>query len=123
MPGDRSAAPGGPGRSGPGPGSPVITSYSIHYTKLYETGGPSDPTALRVVGVVGAVNHTDFDPTNVGPQFYRAALQGNGRRFFVLARTPSDPAALVPGVRNALGAIAPDLPMTIRPMQDSYNFV
>ena len=37
----------------------VITSYSIHYTKLYEGGKPFDPTLPTVVFLHGALNdHT-----------------------------------------------------------------
>jgi predicted permease len=79
--------------------------------------GPEDPVSARVVAVVEPVNHVDLDPNNVGPQYYRPALQSDARRFFVLGRTDNDPAAVVPGIRTALGALAPELPLTIRPME------
>jgi predicted permease len=79
-------------------------------------GGPGDPVALSVIGIVESVHHEDLDATNVGLQLYQPALQAGARRFFVVARTESDPADIVAGTRDALGAIAPDLPLTIRPM-------
>lgn len=79
-------------------------------------GGPDDPVTLSVIGVVDAVHHEDLDPTNVGPQLYRSALQAGARRFFVVARTDGDPADIIAGARTALGTIAPELPITIRPM-------
>ncbi len=81
-------------------------------------GGPDEGVATTVVGVVEPVHHMDLDPANVGPQYYRPALQATGRRFFVLGRTDADPASLVPAVRTALGAVAPELPLTIRPFDD-----
>jgi len=81
-------------------------------------GDPTDPQTLSVIGVVEDVQHADLDPTQVGPQLYRSALQSNSRRFFVLARTSGDAASIVPGIRGAMATIAANLPVTIRPMQD-----
>jgi putative ABC transport system permease protein len=81
-------------------------------------GGPDDATAVSVIGVAEEINHSDLDPANVGPQYYRPALQASSRRFFVVGRTASDPADLVPAIRAELGDVAPDLPLTIRPMND-----
>jgi putative ABC transport system permease protein len=72
----------------------------------------------QVIGVVEEVHHSDLDPANVGPQYYLPSLQSASRRFFVLGRTASDPADMVSGVRSALAAVAPDLPLTIRPYDD-----
>jgi len=80
-------------------------------------GDPEDPTTAVVIGVVGDVQHQDLDP-QVGPQIYRSVLQTNTRRFFVLGRTRSDPATMVAGIRSAMAAVAPDLPLSIRPMTD-----
>jgi predicted permease len=81
-------------------------------------GGPAEGIAASVVGVVEPVHHADLDPANVGPQYYRPAMQASARRFFVMARTEGDPATLVGPVRSALGTVAPQLPLTIRPMTD-----
>lgn len=81
-------------------------------------GDPASPTRATVVGVVGDVQHQDLDAASVGAQYYRSALQSGGARFFVLARADADPELLVPSVREALGRVAPDLPMDIRPMSD-----
>jgi predicted permease len=79
---------------------------------------PDSRTQGVVIGVVEEVHHSDLDPGNVGPQYYRPSLQAASRRFFVVGRTASDPADMVGGVRSALAAIAPDLPLTIRPYED-----
>jgi predicted permease len=81
-------------------------------------GDPADPATATVVGVAGDVQHADLDPGSVGPQIYRPSLQAGSRRFFVLAATEADPADLVPSIRTSLASIAPDLPVTIRPMED-----
>jgi putative ABC transport system permease protein len=81
-------------------------------------GDPSESTAVSVIGVVDDVQHESLDPDGVGAQYYRASLQAGSRRFFVLARTPAAASSVIPGVRTALMAIAPDLPVTIRPMSD-----
>ena len=81
-------------------------------------GDPADPGTATVIGVVDDVQHADLDPGSVGPQVYRPLLQASARRFFVLAATASDPADLVSSMRTSLASVAPDLPVTIRPMAD-----
>jgi putative ABC transport system permease protein len=81
-------------------------------------GDPSGSMATSVIGVVDDVQHESLDPDGVGAQYYRASLQAGSRRFFVLARTPAAAPSVIPGLRTALSAIAPDLPVTIRPMSD-----
>ncbi|MEM7416156.1 MAG: ABC transporter permease [Gemmatimonadota bacterium] len=88
----------------------------VGQTLLY--GDPNDPTPVSVVGVVGNVYHQNLDPGSVGAQFYRPALQSGARRFFVLARTPSDGPAVIPGIRTAMGNVASDLPVTVRHYPD-----
>lgn len=79
---------------------------------------PESPRTASVVGVVEEVYHTDLDPDGVGPQIYEPALQTGARRFFLVARTPGDPAGLAPSLRSTLTELAPDLPVEIRPMRD-----
>lgn len=81
-------------------------------------GDPNEPTATSVIGVVGNVYHQNLDPGSVGAQLYRPALQSSARRFFVLARTPSDAPSLIPGVRTAMSSVAPDLPVDVRHYPD-----
>lgn len=81
-------------------------------------GDPDDPTSTTVVGVVGGIQHQDLDPGSVGAQYYRPALQTGARRLFVLARAPSDAASLIPGIREAIASVAPDLPSDIRHYPD-----
>jgi predicted permease len=80
-------------------------------------GDPADPVQAGVVGVVDDIQHADLSPV-VGPQIYRPSLQAGSRRFFLVASTSSDPVALVSTIRSAMNEIAPDLPVTIRPMRD-----
>lgn len=79
-------------------------------------GDPANPTTTLVIGIVEGVQHQDLDPSTVGLQIYRSSLQNDARRFFVVARTRGEPAAVVSEIRTAIGGIAPDLPLTIRPM-------
>jgi predicted permease len=81
-------------------------------------GDPANPDRASVVGVVGDVRHVDLDPGSVGPQIYRPSLQAGARRFFLVASTAADPADVVGGVRAAMTSLAPNLPLTIRPMND-----
>ncbi len=81
-------------------------------------GGPSDSDLARVIGVVEDVQHRDLDPTSAGPQYYRPALQRPASRFFVVGRTDSDPSELVGALRAEMAALAPDLPITVRPYED-----
>lgn len=81
-------------------------------------GGPENGTVVSVIGVVRGVQHEDLNPRAGQLQLYLPALQSMGRRFFVLSRTESEPGTLIPGIRSALLAIAPELPLTLRPMDD-----
>ncbi|NND83988.1 MAG: FtsX-like permease family protein, partial [Acidimicrobiia bacterium] len=81
-------------------------------------GDPADPTTMTIVGVVEDIYHANLDPDDVGPQMYRPAMQGAAGRFFVVARTPTDPASVAPSIRSTLTERAPNLPLVIRPMND-----
>lgn len=82
------------------------------------TGDPTDPATITVIGVVEDIFHENLDPDDVGPQMYRPAMQGSAGRFFVVARTQGDPASLAPSIRSTLSELVPDLPLTIRPMDE-----
>jgi predicted permease len=81
-------------------------------------GDPADPSPLGVIGVVEDVRHAGLERGSVGPQIYRPSLQAASRRFFVVAATNGDPADLAPGIRRAIGSVAPELPINVRPMSD-----
>lgn len=81
-------------------------------------GGPESSRTASVIGVVEDVHHTDLDREGVGPQVYEPSLQAGAHRFFLVASTSGDPADLAPALRSALGEVAPDLPVEIRPMRD-----
>ena len=81
-------------------------------------GDPESPSSHTVIGVVDDVYHADLDPDEIGAQVYQPLLQTSVRRFFLVARTPGDPAALIPGLRSALSEMAPDIPLTLRPMTE-----
>lgn len=81
-------------------------------------GGPENGVLATVVGVVGGVQHQDLESRAGRAQLYLPSLQASGRRFFLLARTASDPASLTPGIRAALLDVAPTVPLTVRTMSD-----
>lgn len=81
-------------------------------------GDPESPTEATVVAVVADVRHSDLNGERSSPQIYLPSLQAADRRFFVLASTASEPSSIVGGIRTALGAVAPDLPIVIRPFDD-----
>jgi putative ABC transport system permease protein len=78
--------------------------------------GPGDARTFTVVGVVADSRAYDLGSDDVGPKLYYSGLQGGTRRYFLLARTDREPAALVPAVRQALREADPDLPVEARPM-------
>ncbi len=82
------------------------------------TGEPTDFQELTVIGVVGTVRHQDLEGPSLGTQIYIPALQGGGRRHFLLARTDGDPASLIAETRSTLRGLDPNLPVIIRPMSD-----
>lgn len=79
---------------------------------------PEHPDTYRVVGVVEDVRHSDLSGAGGSLQLYRPTLQGSARRYFLEVRTDGAPANQVSAVRAALLATAPDLPASIRPMND-----
>lgn len=81
-------------------------------------GDPAEPATVTIVGVVEDIYHANLDPDDVRPQMYRPAMQGSAGRFFVVARTPTDPASVAPSIRSTLSELAPNLPLVIRPMND-----
>ena len=81
-------------------------------------GSDPDTDRFRVVGVVADVRHQDLSTDGAALEVYRPTGQAAGRRFFLLARTDREPAALVSAVRQALLTADPDLPANVRPMTD-----
>jgi predicted permease len=77
---------------------------------------PSDPGTYTVVGVVDDIRHSGLSGSEIGPQMYRAALQAQARRYFLLARTDGTPESVVSAVRQALLSVDSDLPVEVRPM-------
>ncbi|MEQ9397941.1 MAG: ABC transporter permease [Longimicrobiales bacterium] len=79
-------------------------------------GDPDDPLEATVVGVAGNVLHEALDADRARAQLYRPALQVNGRRHFLLARTEGDPAGVAAPLRQTLLELDPDLPFAVQPM-------
>lgn len=72
-----------------------------------------------VVGVVEGVQHAELGGGDgARAQLYLPALQGSLRRQFFVIRAADEPTALTRPVRQALLALDPDLPVSIRPMSD-----
>jgi putative ABC transport system permease protein len=74
---------------------------------------PDRPEAgwLTVVGVVGAVKH-DALTAESREQLYLPHPQSSRRIMSVVVRSAADPAALAATVRDRVGQLAPDLPVT-----------
>jgi predicted permease len=76
------------------------------------TGSPGDSTApwLTIVGVVPDMYPAGAD-NSIQEAVYRPIAQAPGNGYVVLARTPGNPAAVLPAVRAILTAMNPDLPL------------
>ena len=101
------------------PPTTVITSYSIHYTKLYDGGGQDD-VAARQHGARGI--HVGFGNRGVDGNHHRA---GEPYRAVRGLRLVGGIAVLVRIQQPLLGAVAPatTLGATRRGGGNSYNFV
>jgi putative ABC transport system permease protein len=73
--------------------------------------GFSDPSRpVEIVGVVGDVKYGPLEDT-VGPDFYTSYLQFTYASMLVLVKTATEPAAMVPAMRDAIAAADRDMPM------------
>jgi putative ABC transport system permease protein len=66
---------------------------------------------FTVVGVVADAHRSGLSEP-VRPTAFRSAMQQPGRRIEILLRTDGDPAGLASGLREAVHAIDPELPVT-----------
>jgi putative ABC transport system permease protein len=87
----------------------LVRHYWPHEDPIGKQISFGDDT-IEVVGVVGHAAHEGLDATP------RVQVYGSYRQFpragmFVVARTKGDPAALVPGLRKAVEALDPKLPL------------
>jgi putative ABC transport system permease protein len=81
-------------------------------------GGWAASDWLSVVGVVGPVRGAVLSAEPV-EQLYLPHAQSSRRAMFVVLRTAGDPAGIAAAVRNAVGRMAPDLPVAnLVPMDD-----
>lgn len=80
--------------------------------RFRSAGSTEDEPWLTVVGVVpdlwmGGVDNQDQPPDG----FYRPYTQANSRFFWILARVPGDPSALVGTLRGEVAALDPESPL------------
>lgn len=69
-----------------------------------------DTTWLTIVGVVGSVH--DYDAAAVPqPHLYVSLLQSGGNSLSLAVRSAGDPTAVVAGIRRAIGAVEPSIPL------------
>lgn len=76
-----------------------------------------DPVAATVIGVVADVQHSD-QLGDRHPMVYLSLAQAPVRRRFLVVRSDGDGVTLVAPVREALGRLDPDLPLTLRTMSE-----
>lgn len=75
------------------------------------TDGDGDVQWFTVIGVVADAHRSGL-AAPVRPTAFRSAMQQPDRRMEILLRTDGDPVTLAPGLRAAVHAIDPDLPVT-----------
>lgn len=71
----------------------------------------SPETSAEIVGIVGDVAYEPLDVGNNRASFYTPYPQFTYAARNVLVRTSGDPAAVVPGLRQAIARVNPDLPL------------
>ena len=78
---------------------------------VIKVGGPyADGPTLEIVGVVGNVGQDGLDATPE-PEIYRAFAQNPSQAMVTLIRTPGDPTALAPSVRQIVASLDHNLPI------------
>jgi predicted permease len=88
----------------------------VSVMSAYFQGGQEQ---AEVIGVVGDVRYEAPDEPGNNLHIYTPAYQFSLRVMTVMVRTSSEPEALVPAVREAVGAVAPELPVfNIRTMRE-----
>jgi putative ABC transport system permease protein len=79
--------------------------------------GPNNPW-MEVVGVVGDIKYSGLD-LPVEPTFYMPYRQNTWPGQFVVVRTSTEPAAIVPAVKEVVASLDKDLPLTrVRTMDE-----
>jgi putative ABC transport system permease protein len=78
-----------------------------------------DPQWITVVGIVGDVKYGLN--RNPYPQFYRPYAQDSGWYQNIVVKTAMAPDALTPAVRDLLRSMDPDVPTTIRRLEDRID--
>lgn len=84
-----------------GEGSPVGQRFRSSYE-----GEP-----LEIVGVVGSMRHSSLLEPAAPAVFYPYDQADSWRRLYITARSSSDPGSIVAGVREAIHAVDPTLPV------------
>jgi putative ABC transport system permease protein len=78
-----------------------------------------DPQWITIVGIVGDVKYGLN--RNPYPQFYRPYAQDSGWYQNIVLKTAMAPDALTPAVRDLLRSMDPDVPTTIRRLEDRID--
>jgi putative ABC transport system permease protein len=77
----------------------------------------------EIVGVVGGVHDTGFDQ-QPRPTIYFPYLQTGDQTMSLVVRTDSEPAAMVPAIKNAIRAVDKDQPIfNVKPMDEIISGV
>jgi putative ABC transport system permease protein len=79
--------------------------------KRLTLGDPEEDAWMTVVGVVGDVKQQSLD-SELQPQIYAPHAQVGAEEMALLVRTPVDPLSLAPGIRAAVSAIDPAVPVS-----------
>lgn len=112
-------------RAGSQPVAIVNASFAKHYWpsrnpigQCIDIGDSDSPKCYTVVGIAADARYVQIEEKN-RPAFFLPITMSGSQDRYILVRTSGDPAAAIPGVREALQRLASNLPyVNIQTMSD-----
>jgi macrolide transport system ATP-binding/permease protein len=115
-------------------GAPCVTMVNEAFAQRYFGGTAralgrhliqgEDPSSLKMCEIVGIFRDNDWQSLNreVRPFWARPLLQSDENRMTLLVEVATDPASLLPAVRQAIQKLDPNIPVTdVRTLGSYFN--